>query len=142
MEKGTIRQIEKNYFGVGYTSQYAGEDISRDSPSLTAYSFAGLFTITGFLTILALVCSECSVAISKHRKRGSSKVTEDDPPENNPQVPEDDPPKNNPQDPKNDEILEQLGEGHEQEVLQEPRNVRRDEQEVELTNANIGHGGG
>ncbi|XP_017251960.1 glutamate receptor 2.1-like [Daucus carota subsp. sativus] len=115
MEKGTIQDIEKNYFGPGYTSQYAGEDLSRDSPSLTTYSFAGLFTITAFLTLLALICSECSFAISSYRSRNSINPAEDVPPKNE-------------QDSEGvDEILEQE-ESH--------------EQEVELTNANNDHGGG
>lgn len=67
MENGSIQEIEKKYFGDGYHSQsYQIEEISRNNPSLTAYSFAGLFTITGFLTILALVCSECSFALTRH----------------------------------------------------------------------------
>ncbi|KAK1399848.1 Glutamate receptor [Heracleum sosnowskyi] len=133
MEKGTIRQIEKNYFGVGYTSQYAGEDISRDSPSLTAFSFAGLFTITAFLTLLALVCSECSFAISRYRRRNavdvhSIKVTDDVCSENGRQVPKEE-----------DRVLElELEESHEQ-VVQEPTNISSDEQ---ATNANIDHNRG
>lgn len=67
MENGSIQEIEKKYFGDGYHSQlYQIGEISRNNPSLTAYSFAGLFTITGFLTILALVCSECSFALTRH----------------------------------------------------------------------------
>lgn len=67
MEAGKIQEIQKNYFGEGYASWYQAEDISQDSPSLTSYSFAGLFTITTFLTLLALVCSKCSVFISRYR---------------------------------------------------------------------------
>lgn len=77
MEKGTIQDIEKRYFGVGYTSQRDNEDLSRDGPSLTSYSFAGLFTITAFLMLLALRCSECSFAISKchsHKVTSSFRV--------------------------------------------------------------------
>ena len=116
MEKGTIQDIEKNYFGPGYTSQYAGEDLSRDSPSLTTYSFAGLFTITAFLTLLALICSECSFAISSYRNRNSINPAEDVPPKND----------------------EQDSEGVDEILKQEESH----EQEVELTNANNDHGGG
>lgn len=86
MEKGTIQQIEKTYFGEGYTSQYAGEDKSRGSPSLTTYNFAGLFTVTAFLTLLALACFECSFLISSYRNQNvaiisrvqSIEMTQDD----------------------------------------------------------------
>lgn len=84
MEKGTIQDIEKRYFGVGYTSQYHDEDLSRDGPSLTSYSFAGLFTITAFLTLLALGCSECSFVISRcysHTGVHSVEMTHDVPPD-------------------------------------------------------------
>lgn len=72
MEKGSIQQLEKTYFGQGYTTQYAGEDISRDSPSLTSYNFVGLFAVTAFLTLLAWGCFECSFIISRYRDRNAA----------------------------------------------------------------------
>lgn len=76
MEKGTIQDIEKDYFGEGYISGFKDEDISREGSSLTTYSFAGLFTITGFLALLALVCSECSSTISRYLDPDGADISE------------------------------------------------------------------
>ncbi|KAK1399849.1 Glutamate receptor [Heracleum sosnowskyi] len=128
MEEGKIQQIEKRYFGVGYTFQYHAEDISREGPSLTAYSFAGLFTITAFLTLLALVCSEISFVISRYRNLNANisrvqslKMTDDVPTEENDQ-----------RDSKEEvEILGQEETNDEQEQVQA----------VQPTNIHIDHGG-
>ncbi|XP_074368660.1 glutamate receptor 2.8-like isoform X2 [Apium graveolens] len=79
-ELGTMRKIEKKYFDAGNTSYYDAEDVSQE-PSFTANSFAGLFIITAFLTLLALVCSECSFALSKYRVH-SIEMTHDVSPQN------------------------------------------------------------
>ncbi|KAK1379909.1 Glutamate receptor [Heracleum sosnowskyi] len=76
-EAGTMQQIEKKYFEA--QSQYDAEDISQQVPSLTSYSFAGLFIITALFTLLALVCSECSSIISRYRIH-SMEMTHDVPP--------------------------------------------------------------
>ncbi|KAK1399852.1 Glutamate receptor [Heracleum sosnowskyi] len=116
MENGKIQEIEKKYFGEGYASGYQSQDISRDSPSLTSYSFAGLFTITAILTFVALTCSECSVLISRYRNQHVANI---------PVVP----PENDGQDSTDqDEILGQ--EEGDQQQIQEP------------TDTNIDHGSG
>lgn len=124
MEEGKIQQIEKRYFGTIYTFQYHADNISRDGPSLTAYSFSGLFTITAFLTLLALVCSECSFAISRYRNLNvnisrvqSFEMTDD--------VPSDE----------NDERDSK----EEAEIIDQEEN--NDEQDVHPTNIHIDHGG-
>ena len=125
MEEGKIQQIEKRYFGVGYTFQYHAEDIPRDGPSLTSYSFAGLFTITAFLTVVALVCSECSSAISRFRNLHAVNISRVQSVEMTDYVSSDE---DEPQDSK--EKAEILG--------QEESN---DEQVVQPTNVHIDHGG-
>lgn len=123
MEQGKILQIEKRYFGEGYTFQYHAKDISLDGPSLTPYSFAGLFSITALLTLLALVCSECSFAISRYRNLNvnisrvqSLEMTDDVPSEESDQR-----------------------DSREEEILGQEEN--NDEQEVQPTNIHIDHGG-
>lgn len=69
IEDGTIQDIEKRYFGAGYIAQYQNKDLSGNGSSLTPYSFAGLFTVAASLTLLAVVCSECSFAISRYRNQ-------------------------------------------------------------------------
>ena len=125
MEEGKIQQIEKRYFGVGYTFQYHAEDIPRDGPSLTSYSFAGLFTITALLTVVALVCSECSSAISRFRNLHAVNISRVQSAEMTDYVSSDE---DEPQDSK--EEAEILG--------QEESN---DEQVVQTTNIHIDHGG-
>ncbi|XP_017250102.1 glutamate receptor 2.8-like isoform X1 [Daucus carota subsp. sativus] len=125
MEEGKIQQIEKRYFGVGYTFQYHAEDIPRDGPSLTSYSFAGLFTITAFLTVVALVCSECSSAISRFRNLHAVNISRVQSVEMTDYVSSDE---DEPQDSK--EKAEILG--------QEESN---DGQVVQTTNIHIDHGG-
>lgn len=73
MERGKIQEIEKRYFGKGYVTQYQDED--KDDSKLTSYSFAGLFAITAVLSLLALVCSECSFAISRYRNRSVDSIS-------------------------------------------------------------------
>ncbi|KAJ7955741.1 Glutamate receptor-like protein [Quillaja saponaria] len=59
----TIYQLEKKHFGSS-TGALEAEDVDGEissdsaSPSLTAYSFGGLFMITGIATFLALLVSE------------------------------------------------------------------------------------
>lgn len=113
MENGTIQQIEKKFFGEGYASGYQAEDILRDSPSLTPYSFAGLFTITAFLTLLALACSECSVFVSRYRNRHIANISR----VHSIEVTGDVPQENERQDPNVDEILGQ--EESDQQLVQE-----------------------
>lgn len=74
-ENETIRDIEEKYFGKGYISEYQDKDISGNGSSLTSYSFAGLFTVTAFLTLLAVVCSECSFAISRYRNQNVASIS-------------------------------------------------------------------
>ncbi|KAK1399850.1 glutamate receptor 2.5-like [Heracleum sosnowskyi] len=73
MENGTIQEIEKRYFGAGYISPNQDKDISASS--LTSYSFVGLFTVAAFLTLLAVVCSECSFAISRYRNQNVASIS-------------------------------------------------------------------
>lgn len=76
-----MQRIEKRYFDVGNTSYYDAEDVSQEDPRFTSYSFAGLFIIAAFFTLLALVCSEFSFAMSKYRVH-SMELTHDIPPQN------------------------------------------------------------
>ncbi|KAI4353038.1 hypothetical protein L6164_002016 [Bauhinia variegata] len=55
-------EIEEKYFGINdddLQDQY--DQISTETPSLSAQSFAGLFIITGSLILLALLVSESSI---------------------------------------------------------------------------------
>lgn len=55
-------RIEQKYFGSISDDHYQDQsDTSYDTPSLTTHSFAGLFMITGFFTLLALLASESHI---------------------------------------------------------------------------------
>lgn len=114
-ENETIQNIEKRYFGEGYISQYQDKDISGTGSSLTSYSFAGLFTVTAFLTLLAVVCSECSFAISRYRNQNIASISKVHSIEATRGIS----PESNQQDLKEVVILGQEAESNEQQVLQE-----------------------
>ncbi|KAK7291903.1 hypothetical protein RIF29_07445 [Crotalaria pallida] len=60
----SMGNIERKYFGKSDDDavQDKTEDLSSsDTPNLTTYSFAGLFIITGIVTVLALVVSESHI---------------------------------------------------------------------------------
>ncbi|KAK1399845.1 Glutamate receptor [Heracleum sosnowskyi] len=84
-ESGIMQNIEKRYFDVGNTSYYDAEDASQEDPRFTSLSFAGLFIIAAFFTLLALVCSECSFAMSRYRVH-SFEMTHDVPLQNDLQL--------------------------------------------------------
>ncbi|KAI4353691.1 hypothetical protein L6164_002622 [Bauhinia variegata] len=56
LQDPTIDIIEEKYFGINRDDLQ--DQISSETPSLTTRSFAGLFIITGSLTLLALLVSE------------------------------------------------------------------------------------
>ncbi|KAI4353746.1 hypothetical protein L6164_002675 [Bauhinia variegata] len=61
-ESPTMDKIEQKYFGINdedHQDQY--DQISSETPSLTAQSFAGLFIIAGSLILLALLVSESHI---------------------------------------------------------------------------------
>ncbi|KAI4353750.1 hypothetical protein L6164_002679 [Bauhinia variegata] len=62
IENSTMDMVEDKYFGVNHDDlQDQYDQISSETSSLTTHSFAGLFIITGFLIILALLVSESYV---------------------------------------------------------------------------------
>lgn len=60
IECDTIDNIEKRYFGdkSGRGQDQAMQTSSTTQMSLTSYSFAGLYLVTGIATLLALIVSE------------------------------------------------------------------------------------
>ncbi|KAI3782152.1 hypothetical protein L2E82_12185 [Cichorium intybus] len=59
-ESDMMQTLETSHFGTKYSSQDFNPQISPKAPGLNAYNFAGLFIITAFATIIALLCSESS----------------------------------------------------------------------------------
>ncbi|XP_074365279.1 glutamate receptor 2.5-like [Apium graveolens] len=115
-ENETIRNIEKRYFGEGYISElYQDKDISGNGSSLTAYSFVGLFTVTAFLTLLAVICSECSFAISRYRNQNIPSLSR----VHSIEATDDISPESDPQDFKEVVILGQEAESNEEQLLEE-----------------------
>lgn len=55
-----INAIEERNFGPKYSSYNQSDSIQQQGPSLTAYSFGGLFIITASALLFALFCSETS----------------------------------------------------------------------------------
>ncbi|CAH1432653.1 unnamed protein product [Lactuca virosa] len=78
-ESDMMRDLKEKHFGDKYSSQDFNPQISPEAPGLNAYNFAGLFIVTAFATMIALLCSEssfgkkCAFKLKDYeKKQGSS----------------------------------------------------------------------
>jgi len=62
-ESDVMDEIQKRYFGDNSDGGGVQNQVSSSTPStsLTSYSFAGLFLVTGIATVLALIVSEAVI---------------------------------------------------------------------------------